>query len=113
MRDVLNTACNITNAINKGVVRVEREGGWVNDAFRHRRPSCMHSGPDRWPRAGPSALLTIPRGEQTSSGNSFGPQATLLMHPSGPTGSELVLHGFIGLEKAVCKMLYYNISLMD
>jgi len=32
--------------------------------------------------------------------NSLGPQATLLMHPSGPTGSELVHHGFIGLEKS-------------
>jgi len=35
--------------------------------------------------------------------NSFGPQATLLMHPNGPTGSELVQHGFIGLAKAACK----------
>jgi len=32
--------------------------------------------------------------------NSFGPQATLLMHPSGSTGSELVQHGFIGLAKS-------------
>jgi len=31
--------------------------------------------------------------------NSLGPQATLLMHPSGPTGSVLVLHGLIGLIK--------------
>jgi len=35
--------------------------------------------------------------------NSLAPQATLLMHPSGPTGSKVVLHGFIGSEKAVCK----------
>jgi len=35
--------------------------------------------------------------------NSFGPQATLLMHPSGPTGSELVQHGFIVSAKAACK----------
>jgi len=27
--------------------------------------------------------------------NRLGPQATLLMHPSGPTGSVLVLHGLI------------------
>jgi len=32
--------------------------------------------------------------------NSFGPQTTLLMHPSGPTVSELVRHGFIGLAKS-------------
>jgi len=25
-------------------------GGWVNDALRHRWPSCVHSGPDRWPQ---------------------------------------------------------------
>jgi len=25
-------------------------GGWVNDALRHRQPSCVHSGPDRWPQ---------------------------------------------------------------
>jgi len=35
--------------------------------------------------------------------NSLRPQATLLMHPSGPTGSVLVLCGLIGLAKAVCK----------
>jgi len=33
--------------------------------------------------------------------NSLGPQATLLMHPSGPTGSVLVLHGFIWPAKAI------------
>jgi len=22
-------------------------GGWVNDALKHRQPSCVHSGPDR------------------------------------------------------------------
>jgi len=27
-----------------------RVGGWVNDVFRHRRASCVHSGPDRWPQ---------------------------------------------------------------
>jgi len=32
--------------------------------------------------------------------NSLGPQATLLMHPSGPTGSEMVQHGFIGSAKS-------------
>jgi len=32
--------------------------------------------------------------------NSLGPQATLLMHPSGPTGSEFVQHGFIGSAKS-------------
>ena len=31
--------------------------------------------------------------------NSLGPQATLLMHSSGPTGSVLVLRGLIGLVK--------------
>jgi len=34
----------------RGVGRVEGEGGWANDALRHRRPSCVHSGPGRWPR---------------------------------------------------------------
>jgi len=32
--------------------------------------------------------------------NSLGPQATLLMHPSGPTGSELVLYGLIESAKS-------------
>jgi len=32
-----------------GVGRMEGVGGCVNDALRHRRPSYMHSGPDRWP----------------------------------------------------------------
>jgi len=32
--------------------------------------------------------------------NSLGPQATLLMQPSCPTGSELVQHGFIGLAQS-------------
>jgi len=31
---------------------------------------------------------------------SLGPQATLLMHPSGPTGSVLVLRGLIGSAKS-------------
>jgi len=31
----------------------EREGGCANDALRHRRPSCVHSGPDRWPQQPP------------------------------------------------------------
>ena len=35
--------------------------------------------------------------------DSLGPQATLLMHPSGPTASEMVQHGFIGSTKAACK----------
>jgi len=35
--------------------------------------------------------------------NSLGPHATLLKPPSGPTGSVMVLHGLIGLAKAVCK----------
>jgi len=32
--------------------------------------------------------------------DSLVPQATLLIHPSGPTGSELVLHGLIGSAKS-------------
>jgi len=54
LRDILKTACNITDATNKGVGsqgRVEGEdAGWANDALRHRRPSYAHSGPDRWPQ---------------------------------------------------------------
>jgi len=34
----------------RGVGRVEGEGGWVNNVFRHRQQSCVHSGPDRWPQ---------------------------------------------------------------
>jgi len=37
----------------RGVGKMEGEGGWVNDALRHRRPSCVHSGPDRWPQQPP------------------------------------------------------------
>jgi len=29
---------------------VKREDGWIKDALRRRRPSCVHSGPDRWPQ---------------------------------------------------------------
>jgi len=32
--------------------------------------------------------------------NSLGPRATLLMSPSGPTGSVMVLHDLIGLAKS-------------
>jgi len=32
--------------------------------------------------------------------NSLRPQVTLLMHSSGPTGSEFVQHGFIGSAKS-------------
>jgi len=39
------------------VGRVEEEGRWVNDALRHRRPSCVHSGPDIRMA---TAALTIP-----------------------------------------------------
>jgi len=37
----------------RGVRRMEEEGGWANDALRHRQPSCVHSGPDRWPQQTP------------------------------------------------------------
>jgi len=26
------------------------EGRWVNNTSRHSQPSCVHSGPDRWPQ---------------------------------------------------------------
>jgi len=39
LRDILNTAH------IRGWV-----GGWVNNALRHRQPSCVHSRPDRWPQ---------------------------------------------------------------
>jgi len=40
------------DATNKGVGGWEEgvEDGWVNDALRHRQPSCVDSGPDRWPQ---------------------------------------------------------------
>jgi len=59
--DVLITACTIMSAAykevsrwegggeGKGGLEVEEEGGWVNDASRHRRPSYVHSEPNRWP----------------------------------------------------------------
>jgi len=52
LKDVLNTACNITNAAYKRWAggRVEGEGWWVNNALRHRQPSCVQSVPDRWPQ---------------------------------------------------------------
>jgi len=43
--------------------------------------------------------------------NSLEPQANLLMHPSAPKGSVLVLHGLIWSEKAICKtdlLIYSN-----
>jgi len=45
------------DATNKGVGRWEGggEGGWVNDALRHRRPSCV-----QWARQMATAALTIP-----------------------------------------------------
>jgi len=72
----------------RGVGRVEREGRWVNDALRHSdQVVCTvgqtdgHSSPDHeW--------------------NSLGLQATLLMYPSGPTWSELVLHSLTGSAKS-------------
>jgi len=42
LRDILKTACNITDVMYKGVGgweevrRVRGEGGWVNDALTHR-----------------------------------------------------------------------------
>ena len=56
IRDILNRAWNIMDATNKEVGRLENvgreegESGWVNDALRHRQPSCVHSGPDRCPQ---------------------------------------------------------------
>jgi len=73
LRVVLNTAYNITSATYKvwmsgrGVGMVEEEGGWVNDASRHSQPSCVHSEA----RQIATAALTIPQGEQTSSGTAW------------------------------------------
>jgi len=79
----------------RGVGRVKGEGGWVNDAFRHRRPSCVYSGPDIWPQ---QPDHTTRRAD--IKWNSLGPQATLLMHPSDHTGSVWVLCGLIGSAKS-------------
>jgi len=32
------------------VEREEGEGGWANDALKHRLPSCVYSGTDRCPQ---------------------------------------------------------------
>jgi len=66
------------------VGRVEGEGWWVNDALRQVTKLCvqwsrqmaMYSSPDHTTR------------KADVEWNSLRPQATLLMHPSGPKGSE-------------------------
>jgi len=66
--------------MGRGVRRVEGEGGWANDASRHRQPSYVHSGPGRWPQQPwlyhepcrrtmgqnwtPSYPINVPRGPQ-------------------------------------------------
>jgi len=68
----LKTACNVMNAMYKGVSRWEGggKGGWVNNALRHRQSSCVHSGPDRWPQL----ALTIPQTMQTYNGTELDPK---------------------------------------
>jgi len=78
LRDVLNTAYNITMLSDTGdqvVCTVGQTDG--------------HSSPDHTMRR---AIIKW---------NSLGPQATLLMHPSGPTGPVLVLHGLKELAKSL------------
>jgi len=70
------------------------EGGdedeWVNDALRYRRPSYVHSGPDRWPQH--PSLYKRADVQQ----NRIEPQATLLMPLKGLTGSIMVLYDLTG-----------------
>jgi len=58
---LLKIACNIMSSTYKGV------GGWVNDALRHRQPSCVH-------RQMATAALTIPRAVQKYNGTEFDPK---------------------------------------
>jgi len=80
------------------VGRVKGVGGWVNDA----------------PDTGDQVVCTVGQTNEYSSPDhttrradiewyGLRPQATLLMHPSGPIGSILFLHGLIGPAKAICK----------
>jgi len=95
LRDVLNTACNIMSPTYKGV---GRWGGWVGGLTMQvdtgDQVVCTvgqtdgHISPD----------YTTRRAD--IKWNSLGPQATLLMNPSGPTGSVLVLCGSIGSAKS-------------
>jgi len=92
LRDVLNTACNIMSATYKGW-RV-RVGGLmkpvdtVNQVVYTVGQTDGHSNPDHTTR------------RAGYEWNSLRPQATLLMYPSGPTGSVLLLCGLIGLAKS-------------
>jgi len=81
LRDVLNTACNITSAAYKGVVdTADQVVCTVGQTDGHSSPDhTMRRADIKW--------------------NSLGPQANLLMHPSSNTGSVLVLLGLIGSAK--------------
>jgi len=99
LRDVLNTVCNIMSATYKAV-----GGGWGE--WRERVGGLMMPVDTT-----DQVVYTVGQTDGYSSPdhamrranvkwNSLGPQATLLMHPSGPKGSVLVLHGLIGSAKS-------------
>jgi len=92
------------HAIYKGVGRVEDWRGRVEDWRGRVGGLTMLSD------TGDQVVCTVGHSSPDHSTrrvviewNSLGPQATLLMYSSGPTGSELVLHGLIGSAKTICK----------
>jgi len=111
LRDALNTACNITNATNKGVsgwVGVGMVGGFTILSDTSNQVVCTvdqtdgHSSSDHTTR------------RAYVKWNYLGPQATLLMHSSGPTGSVLVLCGLIGLaESHLQKQTFLSIAIVS
>jgi len=94
----LNTACNITSAAYKGVGWWE---GWRGRVCELKMP--LDTGNQVVCIAGQTdAHSSRPDHNMRRADikwNSLRPQATLLMHPIGPTGSVLVLCGLIGLAK--------------
>jgi len=88
LRDVLNTAYNIMNTAYKGVGGLMVPVDTADQVVSTVGQTDSHSSPDH----------TTKRADVRW--NSLAPQATLLMHPSGPTGSVLVLSGLIGSAKS-------------
>jgi len=90
LKDVLNTACNITSAAYMAVGGW-RGGCWINDARRHRRPSCVHSGPDRWPQQ-PRPYNKVYR---CIMGQNWTPNYPI----NAPQGPRMVYYGSLWLDR--------------
>jgi len=107
LRDILNTACNITNTTYKGV----GVGGWRGKVGGLMMPSDTDDQLQVVCTVGQTDGHTCPHCTMRRADikwNSLGPQATLLMHPSGPTGSVLVLCGLIGLAIGTSLLCWHN-----